>query len=517
MTQPTDPLPAPPATEARDRHVARIARGGAAGLAGAGASAVLTLAFTVLVTRTLSTSEAGVFFAVTSAFLIAYATASVGVPSGVVYFIARFRATGQAQLLRPTTRHAVAVVGAAATCLAVVGLVLAPQIAGLLGGSGADGTTLVRVLCVALVAAVLNDVAVGLTRGYDTMRPFVLVERLARPMAQLVLGLLVVVGGAASATSLGLAWSAPFVVTCAVLLAWARRLRQRAERAGGVDEAAPASADVAGFWRFTAPRSLASISQMVLQRADIVLLGVLAGPAPAAVYTAATRFLVFGQLGAGAISTTMQPRLAALLATGDLDSARAIYRVGTVWLVLLAWPAYLLAAVFAPELLLLFGEDYREGTSVVVVLSLTMLVATGCGAVDVVLTMAGRSTWTMANALAAVALNLVLNVVLIPRMGVLGAAIAWAAAILLRNLLPLAQLALHLRLHPFGRTTAAAAVLALLCAGAVPLGARVASGGSVAATAAAATLGLVAYVLVVLRHRSTFDLHQFRIPRRRRA
>ena len=42
-----------------------------------------------------------------------------------------------------------------------------------------------------------------------------------------------------------------------------------------------------------------------------------------------------------------------------------------------------------------------------VILSLSMLVATGCGMVDMVLIMAGRTSWNLGNALLALAVNLV--------------------------------------------------------------------------------------------------------------
>jgi O-antigen/teichoic acid export membrane protein len=104
-----------------------------------------------------------------------------------------------------------------------------------------------------------------------------------------------------------------------------------------------------------------------------------------------------------------------------------------------------------------------------VLLALTMLVATGCGMVDNVLNMAGRTRWTFANALLALAVDVVLNVLLIPRIGILGAAVAWAAAIAANNLLPLAQLGWAEGLHPFGRGTAVAAGLAVVCFGVLPL------------------------------------------------
>ncbi len=109
-----------------------------------------------------------------------------------------------------------------------------------------------------------------------------------------------------------------------------------------------------------------------------------------------------------------------------------------------------------------FGEGYDVASDVVVILSLTMLLATACGPVDSVLLMAGRSWLSLRNSVVALVVNVGLNVVLIPLDGIRGAAIAWAVAIVVRNLLPLVQVRRHLGMWPLRR---AAAYVALGAAG----------------------------------------------------
>src|SRR5439155_806759 len=74
--------------------------------------------------------------------------------------------------------------------------------------------------------------------------------------------------------------------------------------------------------------------------------------------------------------------------------------------------------------------------------------------------------------------NVLLSLALLPHVGLIGAAIAWAAAIVANNLLPLLQLAVAYHLHPFGRGTLLAMGSALGWLGLVPLLAGLASGGS---------------------------------------
>jgi len=250
----------------------------------------------------------------------------------------------------------------------------------------------------------------------------------------------------------------------------------------------------AGFWAFTAPRALAGVAQIVLQRLDIVLVAVISGPAQAAVYAAATRFLVAGQLANAALIQAAQPQLSHLFGIGDRSAAGAVYQATTAWLIVLTWPLYLLSALFGPQLLAVFGRSYQDGATVIVILALAMLLATACGQVDLVLTMTGRSRWSLFNGLLAVVVNVAVDLALIPRAGITGAAIGWAAALAVSNLVPLVQVAWVARVHPFGRGPATAITVMAVAFGAVPLAARAALGPGLAASLTGVAAGALVAV-----------------------
>jgi len=267
-----------------------------------------------------------------------------------------------------------------------------------------------------------------------------------------------------------------------------------------------ANANPRGFWLFTVPRGLSTLAQITIQRIDIVLVAIMRGPAQAAIYTAATRFLVVGQLGNAAISMAAQPRFTEMFAVGDRRGANTVYQATTAWLIILTWPLYLLAVIYGPQLLVIFGHSYRAGDSVIVVLGLTMLLATACGQVDMVLNTTGRSSWSLANGLLAVTINVSLDLFLIPRYGILGAAIGWAVAIAITNLTPLAQVAAVVRLHPFGRGTFIACALSAASFAVIPLAVRAVAGDSLVVSAAAVAAGGLLLVAGLWRFRDALQL-----------
>jgi O-antigen/teichoic acid export membrane protein len=409
------------------------------------------------------------------------------------------------EVLRTAIRPVLAVSVAAAVALALLAAPVARLLAGgglgQAGASPADVAGELRLLAVALPFAALLDTLAGATRGYRAMGPTVAVDRIGRPVLQLAgIG---VAAAAGSAALLAPLWALPYVPAAVIIWLWLHRVRRRHP---APDTSAAGSLEPLRFWRFTVPRGLAALAQITIQRVDIVLVAVLRGPAAAAVYTAATRFLVAGQFGNQAIAMAAQPRFTEMFTAGDRAAANRVYQATTAWLILLTWPLYLLAVAFGPQVIEVFGRSYSAGTAVIVILGLTMLLATGCGQVDMVLVTTGRSWWSLANGLLAVAVNVALDLVLIPAYGITGAAIGWSAAIALTNLLPLAQIAATQRLHPFSRGTAIAAALTALCFGLLPLAARTLAGHAAAPSLAAIGYGCVAMAVGMWCFRAELNL-----------
>jgi O-antigen/teichoic acid export membrane protein len=466
-----------------------MARRGLAGIAAAGFSGAAGVAVTWLVARALGAEQAGAFFAATAGFALAAGVVRLGTQTGLVYWVARLRVQGRTHLLGACLRTGLLPVAIASVTVGAVLWFAAP--------APLDS------LALFLPLAALSDAALAATRGYRELRPTLLLERLARPAMQvLTIGALAVATVSAPGPYAA-AWVGPYLPV-ALLAGYALRraylsVPTPARRPGHKTYLALR----ARFWRYTGPRSLASVAQLALQRVDVLLVAALGGLAAAAVYAVASRFVVLGQLANQGITQSVQPRLAEALSTGDRLAANHLYQTATGWLVLVTWPLYLMVITYAPVYLGLFGDDYRSGAPVVVVLASAMLVATGCGMVDMVLSMAGRTRWNLANVSAALALMVALDLALIPALGAVGAAIGLAAAVLVNNIVPLVQVGRALGVHPFGPGTVAAAGLAVACFGVLPQTLAATAGTGPAAVLTAATLAFTAYGAGVwrMRHR----------------
>ncbi|TYK49339.1 polysaccharide biosynthesis C-terminal domain-containing protein [Actinomadura decatromicini] len=523
-------MPGPEPEPSGGPNLNRLARGGALNLVGAAVAGVQGLALVFLVAHLYSQRIAGTFFAATSLFIILQAVSGLGTDAGLLRWLPRHLALGdRAAALRTVP---VALVPVAATA-AVAGLVLAATSSWTAGHIGADdpgqAVGMVRVLALFLPLAGAHDALLAATRGYGSMRPTVLVDKILRQTLQ-VAGVIAAAVLSDDATWLAFAWAAPYLPCIVVAALWylkiSRRGRAPSAAAGPVapggsgsswEGAPPHSPAQTGwgplasdFWRFTGPRAFAQICQTAFQRADIVLVAALSSPREAAIYTAATRFIVISQLVTQAVQNVMQPAVSKLMALSDRTGAQRIFAVCASWNLVLAWPVHLSIAVGAPVYVASFGDGYRgTGETVTVILAMAMLVATATGARDVMLLMAGRSGLSLVNQSAALTVNLVLNVLLIPPFGIAGAAAARAAGLLVRTLLALVQVRRILGMSPASAGLFWAGGSAVVSFAAVPLAVRLVAGSSPAALAAGLVPGAVLYVVLLWAGRERLSLTAF--------
>lgn len=479
-------------------------------MAGAAVSAIAGVLLVMVVTWRFDKEQAGTVFTTTTLFLLTMTIVQFGADVGLVRWLPSHVATGAEHNVTATLRAAFVPVLGLSIVVAVAAIGTAPMVAGLFDSEYPDDISKqLMVLAVFLPIAAIYSLALASTRAFRTMRPTVLVDSVGRDLTQLGLVLL---AGAVGLGSVGfvLMWAIPYPFALVVAGTWLivliRRSREAARAKGRGDGAA--DPDVASqFWRYTAPRGLATIAQTLLKRSDILLVGLLANDfGQVALYVAATRFVVFGQLAVQALQLALAPQMSAVLARGEHDAAQDVYRTTTAWGMVLAWPVYIISAVLAPWILMvLFKPSYAEAAPVVVILVLAMLVATACGSVDTVLLMAGRSWLSLLNTGIALVVNVGLNLLLIPRIGIVGAAISWAIAILIRNALPLTMINRMLGMSPFGRASAWVALSAVLCLGVVPTALRLA-GAPFGAVLGAVLVGGFAYLAALWWGREALQL-----------
>jgi O-antigen/teichoic acid export membrane protein len=500
----------PRPSQARSDDVGWLARAGMLNLATLVVQSLAGFALIIVVTRGLHAHGAGVFFEVVGLFMILANGAEMGADTGLVRAVARSRALGAVADVRRLIGAAVLPVLACGLLVAAATWAVAPWLASVFlhGVDQEDATASIRLLALFVPLQAATIVVLSGTRGFDTMVPYVLVENLGKPLSRLALLVLVLAAGFGASAALT-AWAAPIALGFLVAVAALARLLGAAERTARIAAGTARSArELAGeFWRFAAPRGLAGVFQIAAIWLNVLLVGALRSPREAGIYAAVSKLAMIGTLVMEAVRLPFAPQISGLLARGERDRARTVYQVGTSWMVAACWPLYLLFAIFGTVVLQIFGSEFSVGYTALLVLSLAMLLNVGTGSVTVLLLMAGKSSWNVFNTVAALAVNVGLGLLLVPRIGITGAAIGWAAGIAVDNLAALVEVWLLLRLHPFGRGWGLAAGQAALCFGGFGLAAWLLWGATLASLAAAAVAASAVYLVLIWRARAVLELN----------
>ena len=158
-------------------------------------------------------------------------------------------------------------------------------------------------------------------------------------------------------------------------------------------------------------------------------------PEDVAVYYAAAKTLALVAFIHFSIAAATAHRVAAFHAAGDLKGLADFMRRA---IALTFWPSLVATALllaFGKPILSLFGPQFTDGYHLMFILAVGLLARAAIGPIERLLNMLGEQRACAAVYATAFALNVVLCIVLIPRIGVEGAAISIATALIVESIL----------------------------------------------------------------------------------
>ncbi|MEV6630927.1 polysaccharide biosynthesis C-terminal domain-containing protein [Actinoplanes sp. NPDC051470] len=490
----------------------RVSRGGAIGVAGAAVNGVLGFVLTTVLTRVYGVDGAGVLFTVIGLVTIAGAVCCLGADTALMWAMPRLQPVdnpvepsissatvtptqcrgggggSRAKIKNRPDRERGMLVATAlipsisvAVLVAIAGVALAEPLARALD---LPDPTLLRMAFGGVPLIVAATVLMAAVRATRPVTAYVAVQFVLVPLLRPAL--LVAAGGS---LLLGFgAWLAP--LTAALVIGAVLAPRPKKPKAWRV------------FWGYALPRAASVAVDASSMWVGVLLTGALSGPAEAGLFAAAGRYALAGLLIMQGLRVAMAPHLSRLLGgrgAGQRHEAATLYRKTTQAIVALSFPAYLLLAVFAPAFLGLFGGDFPRAAGPLAVLAGAMLVNVGVGLAQTVLLMSGNSRGHLYATLTGLAANVAAALLLVPRYGAMGAALAWSLGIVAENVIAaaLARRALRepLSSRPLWLTAAGVtAVTGLAAAAGVVAGGR-GLGGLATALALLLPVVLVAAVL----------------------
>ncbi|MCS3683884.1 flippase [Salinibacter ruber] len=374
--------------------------------------------------RSLGPDEYGMLMIGVTVLYLLNSISNLGLGVSVARFISMHQhqeAWNRIKGLLIGTTTGVAGIGVIVGC----GLVIGAEAVASFFFSNPDLAPLLRVFGIALPVLSVGNIFRGALRGFKRMDFIVYGEQGVRQVGLTIVAILALFGGiGAFGVSLGY-----LIVFVAMTIAFGSLLWRftPVSRKWGDHDTKFAVGEVLNFsWPLVVSQQLSHTRQ----RADTLLIGYFATSASVGVFNVALPLAKLLQVILSSINRIYMPSVTGLFAAGEMDQLRSSYRRVARWTFYLTLPLYIVIIVNSEALLtVVFGAEYAEGQRALIILATGFFVNTITGSFGETLIAAGKTYVNMWIAVLAIVINIILNVVLIPKIGVDGAALAAAVSL----------------------------------------------------------------------------------------
>lgn len=404
-------------------------------------SAALAYIMQVILARWMGASEYGIFIVVWTLVIILSVFSGLGFSVSLLRFIPEYLEKKQYELLNGLLFSARFLVLLSSTTIAILGISIAWLFS--------DFISNIYILPLYIIAICLpmhtyTGMLEGIARAHDWQLKAMVPDFICRPL--LVLFYMLV--------ALLLDYPPTAVTACIVTIAavWTVTFFQAIMMEVSLHKVrhpAPRELQIKSWLLVSIPMLAVDGFFQLITSSDVILIGLWLSPDQVGIYFAASRTLALMHFVYYAVRAASAPRMARLYHANDMNGLRDF--VGSA-AKMTFWPTVLMAAfimIVGPFLLTLFGEGFSEGTPILYILVVGVLARAAVGPVDALLTLSGHQN-TCAKIYASVfVVNLALNTILIPTLGLYGAALATTLVIFFEAFILYRSAYKHLGLHTF--------------------------------------------------------------------
>ncbi|RLJ70435.1 O-antigen/teichoic acid export membrane protein [Hydrogenivirga caldilitoris] len=183
------------------------------------------------------------------------------------------------------------------------------------------------------------------------------------------------------------------------------------------------------------PMLFSSSLALIMGWTDTIMLGMFRTEEEVGIYNVALRVSMITSITLMAINTIAAPKFAEFWGKGDIKGLAKVAQQSTKLIFWTSLPILLLFLIFSKAILGIFGEEFKAGAVALMILTIGQFVNAAAGSVGYILQMTGHQQFHQNVVLIGAILNIILNWLLIPIYGIIGAAIASSISMIFWNVI----------------------------------------------------------------------------------
>ncbi|MCM3378795.1 oligosaccharide flippase family protein [Alkalihalobacillus rhizosphaerae] len=217
-----------------------------------------------------------------------------------------------------------------------------------------------------------------------------------------------------------------FIVILICHLAWLKASSNYKQIKGSFDKNKLLSVSFPLLW--------VSSMNLIIDVMDTIMIGIFRDSWEVGVYSTCAKIAFMSSMVMMAINSVAGPKFSVLWSENKLDQLKIQAKKYTRHSAIIAVVITGFFILFRDYILLIFGEEFLEGSTIFLILILGQFLVLATGPVAYLLMMTGHHKFHRNNVLLCAVLNLILNLILLPHYGALGVAFSTAIALAIKNL-----------------------------------------------------------------------------------
>jgi O-antigen/teichoic acid export membrane protein len=423
--------------------IIKIALNAAFGLGGNAAAILLRLATSLIITRALGPEIFGIYVLAIAIIIFTEMLALAGMEHAVVKFVSQFKALDDIPRLRGTVFWSTGFTFVLSSVLGLALFLASPFIVQRFFSQHAL-IDILRIMSISIPFSTLSNVFLSSLQALKLVKYKIFVWQILLPLCRLLFVSFTIAAGyqlKGIAGSYVLAIALGFIFSIFVFLKHIPEIAQKG----------PVIYEKKELIFFTLPLFCTGLFHTIIARADLIIMGYFLPSKMIGIYGISQRFLPLIAAPLASFNKIFAPIISDLFSQKKLKELEYEFKIVTKWVLTVGLPIFTLLIFFSKEIMSLFGSSFVAGSQAMVVLCFGQLINISTGSVGFMLMMTGRPHANLFNSVLLCLINILLNIYLIPRYGILGAAFASTIAIGAIQLLRLGEVWYFLHIHPYRR------------------------------------------------------------------